>query len=103
MSAKEKIVALAACGIKVTREIETEVDSMTTYTASILRKGREQGRTEGREQGRTEGREQGYAEANAKIIERMLRKGKTPEEIHDLLDYSMEEIEQVEKRKIETR
>jgi hypothetical protein len=48
-------------------------------------------------QGRTEGRMQGYAEANAKIIERMLRKGKTPEEIQDLLDCSMEEIEQVEK------
>jgi hypothetical protein len=38
---------------------------------------------------------QGISQANADTITRMLKKGKTPQEIHDLLDYPMEEIEQV--------
>jgi hypothetical protein len=77
MSAKEKMRTLAACGIKVTREIETEVDRMTTYTASILRKGRAEGRAE--------------------MIEQMLVSGKTPEEISSFTGIPLEEIKAVEK------
>jgi predicted transposase YdaD len=33
----------------------------------------------------------------AESIERLLRKGKSPEEIHDLLDYPMEDILRVER------
>jgi predicted transposase YdaD len=70
---------------------------LTEYNAKHQRKlDRRDARAEGRIEGRAEGRLQGYTEANAKIIKTMLRKGKTPEEIRDLLDYSMEEIEQVE-------
>jgi hypothetical protein len=97
MSAKEKIVALAACGIKVTREIETEVDSMTTYTASILRKGRTEGREQGRTEGLMQGREQGRAESRAEIIEQMLVSGKTPEEISAFTGIPLGEIKAVEK------
>jgi predicted transposase YdaD len=44
---------------------------------------------------------EGISQANADTITRMLKKGKTPQEIHDLLDYPMEEIEQVT-RKLQT-
>jgi predicted transposase YdaD len=40
---------------------------------------------------------QGRSEGRAESIERLLRKGKSPEEIHDLLDYPMEEILRVER------
>jgi hypothetical protein len=44
---------------------------------------------------RRDAREEGEKAANTKVIRHLLSKGKTPEEIHDLLDYSMEEIERV--------
>jgi hypothetical protein len=40
--------------------------------------------------------EEGRAEERAEAIERLLKKGKSPEEIHELMDYSMKEIENVE-------
>jgi predicted transposase YdaD len=66
---------------------------MCSYTASVLERGLDQGRAEGRTEGRTEG----LAEGRAESIERLLRKGKSPEEVHDLLDYPMEEILRVER------
>jgi predicted transposase YdaD len=49
---------------------------MLAYTAAIEEKGIEKGRTE--------------------AIERLLKKSKSPEEIHELMGYSMKEIENVE-------
>jgi hypothetical protein len=49
-------------------------------------------------QGRTEGLAEGRAEGRAESIERLLRKGKTPEEIHELLDYPMKEIRRVNRK-----
>jgi hypothetical protein len=48
---------------------------------------------EGRAAGEVSGRSKGRAES----IERLLRKGKTPEEIHELLDYPLEGILRVER------
>jgi hypothetical protein len=48
-------------------------------------------------QGRTEGLNEGLSRGRAESIERLLRKGKSPEEIHELLDYPMEEILRVER------
>ena len=45
------------------------------------------------DKGRAEGRLEGRADA----IEKLLTKGKSPKEIHELMDYPMEEIERVEK------
>lgn len=42
-------------------------------------------------------RQEGIEEARADAIERLLAKGKSPEEIHELMDYPMEEIELVVK------
>ena len=54
----------------------------------------DKGRAEGRLEGRAEGRLEGRADA----IEKLLTKGKSSKEIHELMDYPMEEIERVEKR-----
>ena len=54
----------------------------------------DKGRVEGRLEGRAEGRLEGRADA----IEKLLTKGKSSKEIHELMDYPMEEIERVEKR-----
>jgi predicted transposase YdaD len=51
-----------------------------------------------REDGRAEGFEDGLAEGRADSIRTLLRKGKSPTEIHDLLDYPMEEIMEVSKK-----
>lgn len=47
------------------------------------------------EEATANGIKQGRQQTTQAVIERMLRKGKTPEEIHDLLDYPMKDIEQV--------
>jgi hypothetical protein len=39
--------------------------------------------------------EEAVKQTNNSVIEKMLRKGKTPEEIHDLLDYPITDIEEV--------
>jgi hypothetical protein len=43
-------------------------------------------------------REDGRAEERTSSIRTLLRKGKSPAEIHDLLDYPMEEIVEVSKK-----
>jgi predicted transposase YdaD len=60
------------------------------------------GRAEGLAAGRAEGLAAGHAEGltagHADSIRTLLRKGKSPAEIHDLLDYPMEEIAEVSKK-----
>lgn len=62
----------------------------------------EEGRKEGKEEGRKEGREQGIEEGVAigenRLINIMLQKGKTPEEIAELCDYSVDDILKVKKK-----
>jgi predicted transposase YdaD len=45
-----------------------------------------------------DGRAEGFEEGRADSIRTLLRKGKSPTEIHDLLDYPMEEIMEVSKK-----
>jgi hypothetical protein len=47
---------------------------------------------------REDGRAEGLAAGHADSILTLLRKGKSPAEIHDLLDYTMEEIVEVSKK-----
>jgi predicted transposase YdaD len=47
---------------------------------------------------REDGRADGRAEERTSSIRTLLRKGKSPAEIHDLLDYPMEEIVEVSKK-----
>jgi predicted transposase YdaD len=80
---------------------------LTEYNAKHQRKldrrdARAEGRAEGLNEGLSRGRSEGIAGERAESIERLLRKGKTPEEIHDLLDYPMEEILQVERKVFST-
>ncbi|MBP3238273.1 MAG: hypothetical protein J6M24_04160 [Lachnospiraceae bacterium] len=53
---------------------------------------REDGIEEGFEQGMEQGLEQGLAEATKRYVVLLLNKGKTTEEIHDLLDIPLEEV-----------
>ena len=62
--------------LRLTEEIEKEVLTMCTYTTSIKEKGIEEG--------------------IARNIKTLLKKGKTPEEINELLEIPLDEIEKVE-------
>jgi predicted transposase YdaD len=66
-------------------------DAREEGLAEGLAKGRAGGIAEGRASGLADGR----AEECSNVILHLLAKGKTPEEIHDLLDYSLDEIERV--------
>jgi hypothetical protein len=75
---------------------------LTEYNAKHQRKldrrdARAEGRAEGLTEGLSEGMSEGLSRGRAESIERLLRKGKTPEEVHELLDYPMEEIQRVER------
>ena len=59
--------------------------------------GREEGRKEGREEGIKEGRREGIREGKVQIIQKLLGKGRSCEEISDLLDIPLEEVRQAEK------
>ena len=52
-------------------------------------------REEGREEGLEQGLEQGRIQERADVISKMLDKGNSPEEIVDLLGYSIEEVQKV--------
>ena len=60
-----------------------------------LKQGMEQGLAQGMEQGLAQGMEQGLNREKEKMINRLLGKGKKPEEITELLGYSQQEIEDV--------
>jgi len=49
-------------------------------------------REDGIEEGFEQGMEQGLAEATKRYVVLLLNKGKTTEEIHDLLDIPLEEV-----------
>ena len=49
-------------------------------------------RKEGREEGRAEGISQGLAMRNEELIHSLSKKGKSPEEIAELLDLSLEQV-----------
>ena len=59
--------------------------------------GYEDGLEDGREEGRKEGREDGREEAHFEVISRMLRSGKTAEEIAEFCGYPIEQVKAVEK------
>nr|MCR5598891.1 hypothetical protein [Lachnospiraceae bacterium] len=62
-----------------------------------LEDGREEGREEGRKEGHEEGRVEGRGEAHFEVISRMLRSGKTAEEIAEFCGYPIEQVKAVEK------
>ena len=55
-----------------------------------------------REDGFESGMEQGIAATNKKHIINLLSKGKSPEEIHDLLDIPLDEIVTIKDRELTT-
>ena len=57
--------------------------------------GHTEGLKQGMEQGLAQGMEQGLNREKEKMINRLLGKGKKPEEITELLGYSQQEIEDV--------
>ena len=64
--------------------IEEEVKKMGGFGAALVEKAETRARAEGREQ------------RDREIIARMLRRGKSPEEIADLCEVSLEQVKQVE-------
>jgi predicted transposase/invertase (TIGR01784 family) len=57
--------------------------------------GWKKGKEEGREEGRAEGLSEGLAMRNEQLIRSLSRKGKSPEEIADLLDLEIEKVNAV--------
>ena len=57
--------------------------------------GRESGYSEGHESGYSEGRESGYSEGREGLIVMMIKRGKTPEEIADLIGEDVEVINNI--------
>lgn len=70
--------------LRLTEEIEKEVLTMCTYTTSVKEKGFE------------EGIEKGFEKGRAGIIETLLKEGRTPAEINELIKVPLGEIEKVE-------
>ena len=62
-----------------------------------MRRGLMQGRTQGLEQGLRQGRTQGLEQGIAKNVRTLLHKGKTVEEIADLLDLTVEYVKKIQK------
>jgi hypothetical protein len=62
---------------------------------SYERKGREIGKQEGRQEGKKEGKQEGREEAIMMVAKRMKEKGKTNEEIADLMGLEIEVIERI--------
>jgi hypothetical protein len=67
------------------------------FVNSMIEVGRQEGLKVGRQEGLKAGRQEGLQAGRADSIRTLLRKGKTTTEIHDLLDYPMEEIVEVSK------
>jgi hypothetical protein len=84
---------------KVTEETRAKVTEETRakVTEETRAKVTEETRAKVTEETRAKVLSEGLTEGRAESIERLLRKGKSPEEIHDLLDYPMEEILRVER------
>ena len=57
-----------------------------------------QGRTQGLEQGIAQGRTQGLEQGIAKSVRALLHKGKTVEEIADLLDLTVEYVRGIQEK-----
>ena len=64
--------------------------------------GIEVGFERGLKRGREQGIEQGIAATNKNHIINLLRKGKSPEEIQDLLDIPLDEIVKIKDRELTT-
>ena len=72
-----------------------EVRDQNTWEEYLRDEGRAEGRAEGRVEGQAEGCMLGSNREKEKMINRLLGKGKKPEEITELLGYSQQEIEDV--------
>ena len=78
-------------------EYMTYIQTINLERAEAREEGFEEGRAEGRAVGREEGRAEGRAEGQRSLIESMLRKGKTPDEISDFCDYPLQLVKEIEK------
>ena len=90
MSASDKIAELPKYGVRMTREVKEEVNTMSTYSAEILERGIDQGIEIGRDQGIEIGRDQGIEIGRDQGIEasiiKLLSKGNAPKFISENLD-----------------
>ncbi|SFG46184.1 hypothetical protein [Oribacterium sp. WCC10] len=97
---------LLAHRAEVLNMVITEFDEKS-FVKGIREEGRLQGLAEGRSQGLAEGRSQGLTEGQAieqhDIIAKMLRKGKSPEEIADFCGYPMDLILDVQNSLLESK
>ena len=68
-----------------------------------LEQGRELGLEQGRELGLEQGREQGLQQERRNQIEKLLKKGKTPEDIANYNDYPIELVKSIQKSLLVTK
>ena len=84
MPTEERIELLESkCNLKA-RDLERSFETMCNLSQGLIEKGYEQGL------------EQGFEQARDKMIEGMLRRGKTPKEISDFCDVSIKHVEKVQ-------
>jgi predicted transposase/invertase (TIGR01784 family) len=71
--------------------LETREKSELVYR-TLLAEATQRGLEEGRQMGREEGREKGREARDAELVHKMLEKGKSPEEISEILDRSLSDV-----------
>ncbi len=84
MSAEERIILLESKYDLKVRDLERSFETMCNLSQGLIEQGYEQGL------------EQGFEQARDKMIEGMLRRGKTPKEISDFCGVPVEHVEEVQ-------
>ena len=90
-AAEKKQVLQNSYDIKMTTQVNKEVENMCNLSQGFLEHGLAKGLAQGREQGLAQGREQGLAH----IINTMLSDGRSPEEIASILHISVEKVNEL--------
>ena len=93
-NAEDMFFSQLADKVRYFKETEKGVSTMS----GILKEMREEAYAEGRSEGRLEGRSEGKSEGQTIIVENMLKKDKTINEIVDLCNLPEDFVREVEKK-----
>ena len=84
--------------VRYFKETEKGVSTMSGILKEMREEAYAEGRSEGRLEGRLEGRSEGKSEGQTIIVENMLKKDKTINEIVDLCNLPEDFVREVEKK-----
>ncbi len=80
------------------KEGEAIMELMPAWKRWGYEEGIEEGLLKGKEQGVAEGKAEGMAEERAKVVRKMLAKGLGAAQVADMLDLSLDEVQQISKQ-----